>query len=102
VMVDDALIIRVPLARAVSFADDFAGSYASASANATASTVIDVKKNGVSVGTITYGIGSSSGTFVTSGGAVSFAAGDILSLHGPATADATLADVGIALAGTRL
>lgn len=96
-----AVLLRTPLARAVSFADEFAGSYARASAAATGSSVFDLRKNGVSVGSITFAAAASSGTFATSGAAVAFAAGDILSIHAPATADATLADVGIVLAGTR-
>lgn len=41
-------------------------------------------------------------TFATSGGsAVSFAAGDILSVIAPASPDSLLADIGICLAGTR-
>jgi hypothetical protein len=99
---NSAILLRVPIARAVSFAANFAGSYGKASANATGSTAIDVQKNGSSVGTITYAAGASTATFASSGGAaVSFAAGDLLSIHGPGTADATLADIGIVLAGTR-
>lgn len=101
VMSDGAVVLRVPVARAVSFADDFAGSYAKASAAATAATALDVQKNGVSVGTITFALGASTASFVTSGGVVTLAAGDVLSIHGPATADTTLADVGIVLVGTR-
>lgn len=95
-------VLRVPIARAVTFPANFANSVGTASANATGSTAFDIQKNGSSVGTITYGAGSSSATFASSGGAsVSFAAGDVLSIIAPATPDATLADVGIVLAGTR-
>lgn len=96
-----AKVLRVPVARAVTFPDDFAGSYGRASVAATASTAFDVQKNGVSVGTITFGAGSASATFVTSGAGVTLAAGDILSIIAPGSPDATLADAGFVLAGTR-
>jgi hypothetical protein len=102
VMADNSLLLRVPLARACEFAANFAGSFGKASAASTGTATLDVKKNGVSCGSIVFTTDDEA-TFTTSGGsAVSFAAGDVLSIHGPATADATLADVGIALAGTRV
>ena len=96
-----AIVTRVPVARAVTFPDDFAGSYGVASAAATASTAFDVKKNGSSVGTITFALGQTTATFVTSGTTVVMAAGDVLQIVAPGTPDATLADVGFVLAGTR-
>lgn len=95
-----AKVTRVPLARAVSFPANFSGSVGIAAVAATSSTAFDVQKNGVSVGTITFAAGASTATFTTSG-AVTFAAGDYLSIIAPATPDATLADPGIVLAGTR-
>ena len=56
---------QVVLPRAVSFADDFAGARAYAGVSATAETVLDVHKNGSPIGTITFGIGASAGTFAT-------------------------------------
>lgn len=95
-------ILRVKVARAVSFAANFAGSYFAASANATGSTVFDVQKNGSSIGSVTIGAGGTTPTFATSGGtSQSFAAGDLFAIVGPATADATLADLGFTFAGTR-
>lgn len=97
-----AKVLRVPIARAVTFPANFANSVGTASANATASTAFGIQKNGVSVGTMTFAAGASSATFTSSGGAaVSFAAGDVLAVIAPATPDATLADVGLVLAGTR-
>jgi hypothetical protein len=96
------LIYRGKLARAVTFAADFAGSYFTATANATASTVFDVQKNGSSIGSVTIGAGGTTATFTTSGGtSKAFVAGDVLALYGPATADATLADASFSFAGTR-
>lgn len=97
-----AVILRVPLARAVDFVANFAGSYFAGSANATASTIFDVQKNGTSIGTVTIAAGTTTATFATSGGAAqSFVAGDVLFIIAPATPDATLADPGFVLAGTR-
>jgi hypothetical protein len=65
--------------------------------------VIDVKKNGTNIGTVTFAAAATTGTFATtaSGTPETFAAGDELRLVGPATADATLADIHITFAGTR-
>ena len=97
-----AKVLRVPLARAVAFVGNFAGSYFSASANATASTVFTVEKNGSSIGTVTIAAGTITATFASTGGAAqTLAAGDLLSITAPATPDSTLADPGFVLAGTR-
>lgn len=98
----NALVLRVPVARPVAFAANFAGSFFAASANATASTVFTVKKNGTSIGTVTIAAGGMTATFATSGGAAqSLTPGDVLSITAPGTPDATLADPGFVLAGTR-
>lgn len=94
-------VLRYVFARAVTFADEFGPSRASAGAAATASTVFTAKKNGTSVGTITFAASGTTGTFVTTGTTVSFAAGDVLELVAPASADGTLADISVTLAGTR-
>ncbi|MBI3150093.1 MAG: hypothetical protein HYZ17_16435 [Betaproteobacteria bacterium] len=97
-----AKLYRGKLARAVTFPANFSTSQFTASANATGSTVFDIQKNGSSVGSCTIGAGGVTPTFASSGGAaVSFAAGDILMIVSPASADATLADPAITLVGTR-
>lgn len=97
-----AIVLRVPVARAVNFAANFAASQGRASAAATASTTFDVQKNGVSIGTIVFAAAASTATFTTAAGAAqSLAAGDVLSIVAPATPDTTLANPGFALAGTR-
>jgi hypothetical protein len=93
-------LARFAMARAVSFPSGAAGSQATASANATASTTFTLKKNGTSFGTVVFALGGASGAFTITT-TTSFAAGDLLEIDGPATADATLADVGITLSGTR-
>lgn len=97
---NNQILIRVKLARAVTFPSGASLSQATASANATSSTTFTLKKNGSSFATVNYASSSSSGTWTQASDAV-FAAGDLLEIDGPATADATLADVGITLAGVR-
>jgi len=98
---NSAKVLRVPIARAVTFAGNFSGSYGKASVASTGTATFDVQKNGSSVGTVVF-TSSATATFTTSGGtSVSFAAGDVLGIVAPASADATLADIGIVLAGTR-
>lgn len=97
---NNQILIRVKLARAVTFPASATLSQASASAAATGSTTFTLKKNGASFATVNYAASSSSGTWTQASDAV-FAAGDLLEIDGPATADATLADVGITLAGLR-
>lgn len=94
-------VLRYVFARAVTFSDDFAGSYAKAGVAATASATFDIQKNGATVGSLTFAVSGTTGTFTTSGGSVSFAAGDVLTIVAPSTADATLADIAITLAGLR-
>lgn len=77
---------------AITFPANFAGSVAKLLPGilATASTVLTIKKNGTSVGTITFAAGAGVGTWSTSG-AVSFAVDDDMTLVAPATPDATFA-----------
>lgn len=88
-------------AQTVNFAANLAGSVGTAGTNPAADFLIDVRKNGASVGTITVAAAGGT-TFATAGGAaVAFAAGDRLKCVAPAGVDATIADVGITLNGTR-
>ena len=75
------------------------GSQAYADVTATAASSLNLQKNGVSFGSIDFAIGSNAGTF-TSASEVSFAVGDRLSVIAPNPADATLADLTIALSAT--
>lgn len=86
-------------ADSVTFADDFAGSVCKVGVNPTATFVIDVKKNGSSIGSIsisTLGVA----TFSTTGGAASFVSGDVISFVGPSPVDATVAQCTVTLKGT--
>ncbi len=70
-------------AESVTFPDNFAGSVGDIETNPAATFVIDVQKNGVSVGSISI---STTGvfTFATTGTTVQFVVGDKLKLIGPA------------------
>jgi hypothetical protein len=95
-----AIVTRVPVARAVTFPAGLTGSIAKSRVAAAAQKVFDVQKNGTSVGSITFAAAATSATF-TAASAITLAAGDVLAIIAPATADTTLADVGIVLAGVR-
>jgi hypothetical protein len=95
-----ALLLRFVAPRAVTLPQNLTGSYASAAAATTAQTDIDIRVGGVSKGTVRFAVAATTATFIFAN-AVSLAAGDVLTLIAPATADATLADISITLAGTR-
>lgn len=95
-----ALVTRVPVARAITFSTATTTGRGSASVAATSQTDFDVKLNGASVGTIRFAAGASTGSFIAAS-PITTAAGDVVSIHAPSSADATLADVGFVLAGTR-
>ncbi len=97
---DSQLLMQLVFDRTVNFADDFAGSTGLVGTNPTSAATIDIKQGVSSIGTISITTGGAV-TFVTSGGAPTFVSGDKLSLINQVTADATLADVSIALKGTR-
>jgi hypothetical protein len=98
---DGALLFRVPLAREVTFADNFAGSQAKSLTASSVTAVFNVQRNGTTIGTITFSA-SAVGVFATTGTASEvFAAGDILSVIAPTPQDVTLANIGITFSGTR-
>jgi hypothetical protein len=94
------VIARIVATRGFSLPSSFTTSRASAIAAATASTVFDIQKNGSSIGSATFAASATTATFSGTGG--SFAAGDVLAIVAPASADATLADISFTLAGTRV
>lgn len=99
VMSNAQTLLRLKAVRAFSLPLNLAGSYVNSSVAATASTVITFKKNGASIGTATFAISGTVATFSVT--ATSFVAGDLFSIHGPATADATVADVAFGIKGSR-
>jgi hypothetical protein len=92
------IILYLPMVRAVTFDVNLALSKGAASVAATASTTFDIAKNGTNFGTMVFALGATTATFVA---AVqpAFAIGDVLSVTAPASADATLANIGFILAG---
>lgn len=85
-----------------SFPSNFSGSRWRCLTAPAASYAIDVKKNGSSVGTITFALGATTATFTTSGGsAVTVADGDRIEFYGAATPDTTIANIYGALKGKR-
>lgn len=94
------VILRYPLPRAVSLPVGLTSSQGVAGVAATGSTTFDIRKNGVSVGSMVFVAAATTATF-TMVSATALAAGDVLTVVAPATEDATLADIGLCLAGTR-
>lgn len=97
---DGLVMLRYPMPRAVTFPAGLTTSKMIANTAATASTVFSLKKNGTEFGTATFAAAGTSATFAAAL-ETSFAAGDILTIVAPATADATLADLGWAIVGSR-
>lgn len=100
VMSNTMLVIGIDTLRAFTLPINLTGSVAKAGIAATGSTTLTLKKNGSSIGTLIW---SASGTTaaLTFASAVSFAVADIFTLEGPASADATLANIRISLKGSR-
>ena len=98
--VNNQVCLYLKLAVGVKFPAGAASSYAVASVAATGSTVYTFKKNGSSFATTTFAGSGTTGTW-TQASDSTFAAGDILEVDGPATADATLANIGLTLYGVR-
>jgi hypothetical protein len=86
---------------ACSFPSGGAGSSGTAGAAATASTTLTAKKNGTAFATFVWSAAGTAAT-VTLSSTTSFnGTSDVLSIEGAATADTTLAKLGVNLAGTR-
>ncbi|MEO5375896.1 MAG: hypothetical protein H7840_16820 [Alphaproteobacteria bacterium] len=95
-----AVLLRLPLARAVTFPAGLAGSRGVAGTVPTAVATFDIRRNGAVFGTMTFAAGATTATFAAASATV-FAAGDVLSVVSPATPDTTLQDLGLTLAGVR-
>jgi hypothetical protein len=94
VLDNNEIIFRLRVEEASVLLPDLLGWDIRSDVAATGSTVLDVRKNGSGVGTATTAGAGTVATLATTGNAaVSLAAGDILDLRGPATADATYADI---------
>ena len=92
------IVERYIFATGVTFPAGLGGSYGAAGTAATAATVFTIAKNGTAMGTMQFAAGSTAATF-TMASAVTFTAGDVLTIAAPATPDATLANLAWTLAG---
>jgi len=96
--VNGQMLGRAQMTRPVTFPASAPNSKAEADVAATGSTTFTLKKNGTSFATIVFSASGTTGAFTQASDAT-FAAGDLLEIDGPATADATLADISINLFG---
>lgn len=92
-------VLRFVAPRAFTLPASLTGSRASAATAATGEAVFSLKKAGVEFGTATFAASGTTATFAAAS-ETSFAAGDVLTIVAPASADATLADISIVLNGT--
>jgi hypothetical protein len=100
-MNDAQLILFYQSTRRWQLPVDLIGSLFDAQSAADDATIIDLQKNGLSIGTLSWGIGQFV-PIIDFTAAITFEIGDTFSIIGPATADATLADISFDLLGTRI
>jgi hypothetical protein len=93
------LILRYQAARAITIPAGATNSQASAGAAATGSATFNINKNGTNVGSVAWSASGTTGTFSLLS-PISLAAGDVLTIVGPFTPDASLGDISITMAGT--
>jgi hypothetical protein len=99
-MVNNQLLYRRKMQRSSTLPINLTGSNVTAKTAATGSTTVTLKNNGSSIGTAVWS-GAGTVAALTFAAPVTFAVGDVFTIEGPATADATLADVSFDLLGTR-
>lgn len=92
-------VIRHVFAMTVAFDADIPEAQIDADIAATAETVFDLQKDGVSFGTITFAAAGTTG--VVDCTAQTFTPGQVLEIVAPATRDATLASIALTLVGLR-
>lgn len=100
VMTNNMTVLGLDAVRPFTLPINLTGSYAKAGTAATGSTTLTIKKNGSSIGTLVWAVSGTVAT-ITFSAAVSFVATDILTIVGPASADATLADIRLSFKGQR-
>lgn len=88
--------MRLPIARRTCIAPGLAGS---ATVTATAATDFDIRRSETSFATMRFTAAGDSASFLAASETV-LEPGDVLTVVAPATPDATLAELGFALAGT--
>ncbi|MEX3935077.1 hypothetical protein AB4Y32_25350 [Paraburkholderia phymatum] len=92
-------LFNFTVARVFTWPANLAGSLAKSNVAATASATFSITKNGTAIGSFNFAAGATSATF-TFASAVTFALGDVIRIVAPATADATLSDIGVTFLGT--
>lgn len=97
---DSEVVLLLVVPRPFRIPVDAAGSRLAAGTAASVSAVFSVEKNGSTFLTATVGAAGTTAAFT--GSQIDFAAGDVLRVVAPATADATLADIAITLVATLL
>lgn len=89
-------VMRITSPRSFTIPANCAGSTATSGTAATSSTTFTILKNGVVVGSCVFAAGSATGIY-SSTDAIVVQAGDKFRINAPATPDATLADLDIAI-----
>ncbi|HEQ98800.1 MAG TPA: DUF2793 domain-containing protein [candidate division Zixibacteria bacterium] len=95
------VLLRIPFTRDVNFPDDLSGSQGVLGTAPTAQADFAIKKNGVEFATMSFAGSATTATFSTSSSDEDFTAGDVLTVEAPSSQDATLADIGFLLKGTK-
>lgn len=93
-------MLRFNVVRQFVWKASLTGSVCNAGVAATGSTTFTIKQNGTSIGTIVFSASGTTGA-ITFSADVFFAVNDVITITGPATADATLADIAFNLFGSR-
>lgn len=97
-----AEIFAYAFTEASSFPDNFVGSKGRMGVTATADSACAVKKNGTTIGTLTYKADGNILFTTIASSNESFSIGDVLSVTAPAVQDATLASVSFSFKGLRV
>jgi hypothetical protein len=92
------LILQHVAVRTITWNASFGSSHGYASVAATASTTFTIAVNGTTIGTMVFAASATTATFTLTG-STSITAGQVLTVTGPATPDATLANVTFTLLG---
>lgn len=94
------VVAKFVVGRAMTFPANFAGSAWAAGTAPAAAATFTVNSNGTAIGTIVFAASATTATFTTtSGAAQSLAAGAVLTIVAPATADSALSDASGTLVG---
>jgi hypothetical protein len=96
----DEVLVHIEVARGFTWPVSLASSKFKALVAATATYVVTIKRNGSSIGTLSWAAAGTVPT-VTFAAAVDFAAGDTLELVGQTTPDATIANLSFTFYGSR-